>query len=397
MPGTKEKARLKPEYFTRERKMNFTMLLYFILNPAKECLQTRINNFFKHVTGTARQMSEQALSKARAKFDHTPFEAMTRELVRVEYTENTPPTLYGMHIFAVDGTDAPLPQTDELRDKFGIYNKNTALPGMGISGLVDVLNGWIVDAVPAKIHFDEREKLMEHARFLLEQLPEIAKNSLFLLDRNYPSKDLVKFLHGSGFKFLMRIKNNWNISKSAPLGVSETAYCGVKVRIYRFILKGGNIETLMTNAPELTGFEIAVLYRRRWDIEVKFDTLKNKIQLENFSGKTKNAILQDFWASVTLANLVAIAAGEAQSAIDERAILKDNLHKQKANTSQLVASLKDEFVAACMASPKKSSAAIERIIREIERAVIPVRPGRTFSRASGPKKRRFPLVRKSNI
>ncbi|MDR2903379.1 MAG: transposase [Clostridiales bacterium] len=331
--------------------MNFITLLYFILNPAKECLQTRINNFFKHVTGTEERISEQALSKARAKFDHTPFEAMTRELVRVEYTENTPPTLYGLHIFAVDGTDAPLPQTDELRDKFGIYNKNTALPGIGISGLVDVLNGWIVDAIPANIHFDEREKSMEHARFLLEQLPEIAKNSLFLLERNYPSKDLVKFLHGSGFKFLMRIKNNWNITKSVPIGVSETVFHGVKIRIYRFVLKSGAIETLMTNVPKLNGFEIAVLYRKRWDIEVKFDTLKNKIQLESFSGKTKNAVLQDFWASITLANLVAIAENEAQPAIEERAVLKDNLHKQKANTSQLVASLKDAFVAACMTSP----------------------------------------------
>jgi len=396
-PSTKEKARFKPEYFTRERKMDFVDLLYFILNPARECLQVRLNNFFKHVKAASIRMTEQAVSKARNQFDHSPFEKMTRELVRVEYTENMPPTLYGLHIFAGDGSDAQLPRTAELRDEYGVYNKNTTMPGLGISGLIDVLNGWIVDAIPTGLHFDERKKLMEHARFLLEQLPNIANKSLLLLDRNYPSKDIVKFLGGSGIKFLMRIKNNWKIAKRAPIGVSETTYAGAKVRIYRFFLKDGTIETLMTNALGLAGFEIGDLYRRRWGIEVKFDTLKNKIQLENFSGKTKNAVLQDFWASVTLANLAAIASAEAQPAIDERSILKDNKNKQKPNTSQLVAAFKDGFIAACMSPPYLSAAAIDRIIREIEAAVIPVRPGRSFPRNSGPKKRQFPMVRKSNI
>jgi hypothetical protein len=43
---TKEKARLDPKYFTRKRKMPFSSLLQFMLNPAKESLQVKLNNFF---------------------------------------------------------------------------------------------------------------------------------------------------------------------------------------------------------------------------------------------------------------------------------------------------------------------------------------------------------------
>jgi len=341
-------------------------------------------------------MTEQAVSKARNQFDHSPFETMARGLVHMEYTDYKPPTLFGFHLFAVDGTDAVLPQTADLRDEYGVFNKNSSLPGLGISSLTDVLNGWIIDAITAPLHFDERKKLIEHAKFLLEQFPDVAKNTLFLLDRNYPSEEIVKFLNGSGFKFLMRIKNNWKIAHNAPIGVSETTYCGVKVHIYRFFLKDGTIETLMTNALNIPGFEIGVIYRKRWNIEVKFDAVKNKIQLENFSGKTKNAILQDFWASVTLSNLAAIAAAQAQPAIDERAILKENKYDYIPNTSQLVASFKDEFVAACL-NAEKSSDAIDSIIREIELAIVPKRPGRSFPRSKEPKKRQFPMGRKSNI
>jgi IS4 transposase len=98
----------------------------------------------------------------------------------------------------------------------------------------------------------------------------------------------------SGFKFVTRVKNNWKIANRAPIGTSDTTYCGAKVRICRFFLKDGTIETLMANALELFGQQIGRLYRLRWGIEVKFDTLKNKIQPENFSGKTKTRFSRIF-------------------------------------------------------------------------------------------------------
>ena len=46
---TKEMARFEPHYFTRKRSMSFVEILYFMLNPAKESLQTKLNRFFKRI------------------------------------------------------------------------------------------------------------------------------------------------------------------------------------------------------------------------------------------------------------------------------------------------------------------------------------------------------------
>jgi hypothetical protein len=43
------------------------------------------------------------------------------------------------------------------------------------------------------------------------------------------------------------------------------------------------------------------------------------------------------------------------------------------------------------------AAAIDRIIREIELASVPLHPGRSFPRKAGSKKRRFPMGRKSSV
>ena len=45
------------------------------------------------------------------------------------------------------------------------------------------------------------------------------------------------------------------------------------------------------------------LYHLRWGIETKYNDLKNKLQIENFTGITPVAIRQDFFATLYLVNL----------------------------------------------------------------------------------------------
>ena len=68
--STLEESRFRPEYFTRNRLMPFYKLLRFLLSMYKTSSQTALNQFFEKEEVT---MSQQALSKARNKFDHSPF------------------------------------------------------------------------------------------------------------------------------------------------------------------------------------------------------------------------------------------------------------------------------------------------------------------------------------
>lgn len=68
--STLNEGRNKPEYFTRNRKMPFDKLMRFLLSMHKTSTQSALHNFFENKGIT---MSQQALSKARSKINHTPF------------------------------------------------------------------------------------------------------------------------------------------------------------------------------------------------------------------------------------------------------------------------------------------------------------------------------------
>ena len=398
---TKETARFKPEYFTRNRLMPFSDLLMFLLNPAKECLQTRINNYFRVIGKTGMRMTQQALSEARSHFDHSPFEKMARKHVEKEYNGNYPiETWKGYHVFGIDGSSAILPSSPELKEQFGVSGCNSDCASAGVSILCDILHDWIIDASISRYPQDERTSAKSHIDFLTMNMPHLEKK-LILLDRGYPSLDMLKYLDEAKMNYLCRCQKSWLVEvEGAPIGDSAcTLRNGQKIRVYKFILPSGEMETLVTDLFDVHADELPGLYFLRWGVEGKYDVLKNKLELENFSGYTKNSILQDFWVSITLSIIVSIAKKEANEIIQKRNIGKHNTREQKPNVSQLIGSLKDDFVVACrLESDSMRRLAIERVIHEISLAVTTVRPDRPYrKRKILQKKKQYLINRKSNI
>jgi len=375
-----EEARFSERFFTRDRKMPFTEILKFFFDMRKTSLQTRLNNYFKGDIQNV--ISEQAFSKARNNFDHSPFEKMVRRLVEVEYQADNATNMYhGYHILAVDGSYLQLPKTEKLKAEFGTRGQGKTCVSAGISVLYDVLSGFPIDPAIGHSDMNERKECERHIEFISENLPHVAGKSIVLLDRGYPSVSLFEKFGEKGMLFLARCAKNYcKATENAPMGESFAKLeGGFRVRVYKFTLPGGETETLVTNA-DMSGELLPELYAMRWGIEGAYNVLKNVVCVEKFSGKTPNAIRQDFWASMVLMISVAVFKADADGEIEKRQQRKFNKHKYKTRLSDLVVTLRDAFVFETLIAEPDSFDKIKDIIALIAYSASPVRPGRSFTR-----------------
>ena len=384
---TLERSRRQKSAFIRKRKMPFADALTFMLDMRKTTIQTRLNMYFDHKK-KGEPMSQQAFTKLRANFDHTPFVAMLGEIVIEEYSgEYELPLWNGYHLFGVDGSFLQLPRTDELYREFDIYGRKEQCPSAGISVLFDVLHGWVLDPIITRGTMNERTECENHKDFLKEKLPGIANSSIILLDRGYPSENLFKAIEAKGIRFLSRCKSNYCIKTlTAPMGDSIVELNGgLTVRVFKFTLPSGEIETLLTNLFELPAENLPVLYALRWGVETAYFRFKRELCVEKFSGKTPNSIRQDFWVSMVLLYSVAVFQREADDAVRKRQKGKNLKAQNRARTSDLIITLRDRFVFATLCGrPMIAGFEIKRIINTMARAISPVRPGRSFPRVHRP-------------
>jgi len=382
-PKTLNIARLKENSFTRNRGMPFPDAVSFLLDMRKTTLQTRLNIYFKNVKG-GEPISQQSFSELRMNFDHSPFETMVRGLVREEYSgQYELPRWNGYHIFAVDGSYLQLPRVDVLRKEFGVRGRGGSCPSAGISVLYDVLHGWALNPVMTTADMHERVECEKHIDFLCDEMAHIKEKSIVILDRGYPSFDLIEKLQKSGITFVARCSSQSILEiNTAPMGDSVAVLKnGVSVRIIKFKLSSGETETLVTNLFGLTETLFPELYSLRWGIETAYFRLKRELCIEKFSGKTPNSILQDFWAGMVLIIMVAIFQQEADTAIRERQKNKSVKHMNRARTSDLIVTLRDQFIFAVLCGRSiLADIVIEEVIHTLARVVSPVRPGRAFPR-----------------
>jgi hypothetical protein len=380
---TLELARLVENSFTRRRGMPFSDALRFLLDMRKTTLQTRLNLFFQNVKG-GDPISQQAFSKLRMNFDHSPFETMVRVLVGKEYSGRYELPLWnGYHLFGVDGSYLQLPRVDILRNEYGTRGRGSTCPCAGISILYDVLHGWVLDPIIAKADRNERVECEKHIDFLCRKLAHIAKNSILLLDRGYPSLDLLEKLQNSGLKFLARCNSQFlSEINDAPMGDSAvTLKNGHSVRVIKVTLPSGEVETLVTNLFDLPESVFPELYALRWGVETAYFRLKQELCIEKFSGKTPNSIRQDFWASMVLLNAVSVFQNQADQAVQERQKGKSLKHVNRARTSDLIVILRDRFIFANLCGhPTLAAWESDDVIKSLARVVSPVRPGRSFPR-----------------
>ena len=104
-------------------------------------------------------------------------------------------TFKGFRIFAGDGSDFVLPETDEIREEIGVKDtwmkKNSSQAKF--SSIMDVLNGYILDGILGKHKEDELQLMHEN----LKNIKGLVNytTSIFTFDRGYVRQDRVYRLH----------------------------------------------------------------------------------------------------------------------------------------------------------------------------------------------------------
>ena len=105
-------------------------------------------------------------------------------------------------LFGIDGTRLNLPCTDELSNLYGTQKSQGAPQVQAlVSCVYGLLNGIIADVRFAPCKSSERDAAKDMITSF--HLPNV-ENPVFIMNRGYPSAELIDAIMKTGYKFIMR-------------------------------------------------------------------------------------------------------------------------------------------------------------------------------------------------
>ncbi|WP_171597619.1 IS4 family transposase [Marinifilum caeruleilacunae] len=380
--------------FTRDRVLTFSTTLLFMMNFLRKSLAIEIFNFVKNIK--TQSFSKSAFVQCRKKINPLVFKELSQVLTREFYTDNDESVKLwkGFRLLAVDGSRISLPDTKELRSKYGATKNQTATSVVQarMSVLYDVLNNYVIDGKIAPLTIGEKSMAIEH-------LAHTKSNDLVIYDRGYPSFDLIYEHLQLKIDCLIRVKVSFsNASKNfvesgkyscvidmqpgKNISLKHKNYTkndSAKVRLIRVDLPDGTTEVLMTTLLCSKTYPTGVfkdLYLKRWGVENYYDELKNKIKVELFSGYSDQCIQQDFNAALFISNIQTLMVAELNEELQEKQKTK---YKYKVNSNLSYGFLKDRIVELFLSNKEMDVVFLE--LKEIfSKNLIPIRPNRNFNR-----------------
>jgi hypothetical protein len=231
------------------------------------------------------------------------------------------------------------------------------------------------------------------------------KKFLIIADRGYPSYDLMETLIDRGFSYILRLSESWSyIIPRMHATYDKNFDYDLKGKTYPFrLLKielGDKTEYLATNLDNtaLTLEEAKHIYSLRWNIETFYSFVKTELELENFSGKTKNAVLQEFYATMTIANVCLCFINDADDVIAAEQENTNRIYKHQANRRQCVGHIVNKFMDCIFTnSSRKRERLWKEVMRYCESFSEPIRPGRNPTRKLPRDKKFYTNARKPGL
>lgn len=392
--------RLGQKSFTRERKLTFDKTVLLIANLCKKTLSIEIENFFEKIEKNP--CTTAAFCQQRLKLDPVFFYSWNKVLCQNFYEEykNFIKKWKGYRLIGCDGSNISLVNKPELQEIFGGQSNQSCsfVQAKTIYGF-DVLNNIILFPMIAPYRYGELRMTYD----MIEK-GDIQKDMLLIFDRNFSNYKMVALLEfkETSIKYLIRVKESLIFARAfiasnkksqvieifpSPASVNGLKECGyivnsqtpLKVRLVRVELPDSKIEVLMTNLWEEEGHpaeEFKGLYAMRWGVETNIGFQKNIMQLETMSGLTAISVIQDFFATVFIANLHSLLINDAQEKLDESG--KENKYPLKVNNNKSFGKLKGEIVNIFFKNNPQEI--LTKLTRDFMRYPLPVRKNRSFER-----------------
>lgn len=376
------KHSLEQNAFTRNRKLSFQDIIYFILGLPRKSLSTELDLFFEEQEYS---VSKQAFSKARYKIASQAFEDIFYMSTDIFQFTRQAKTLDGYRVFAIDGSDIAVDHNKNNATEFGVKtNNHSSYPMARLSALYDITNDLIVDIQFTGISVGERE----HAHRLLSSKALTTSKkykNLIIFDRGYPSRALIHELEDKGLFYLIRCSHSFLLCVNECLDgdhIVVDTYRGRSTKIRVIKDTTGEephifVSNLFGDAQDTKYHQD--LYHRRWEIETKYGELKTRMHLENFSGKNPQAIRQDLYAALFISNLSSLIKSFAETDIEEE--LTNDKHQYQLNRSFIIGKV-CQYVKhlSSLSKPRKK---FTMLIIRIQAMRSIIRPERHFKRISG--------------
>ena len=171
------------------------------------------------------------------------------------------------------------------------------------------------DNMPCLVRYTESAK---HDHCLLSEV-HLETGSFITFDKGYVDYNEYERFTREGFFYVTRLKDNAKYETGAEFDIPDQADNGI-LKDEEIILKHGELKhrtrkiaywdsenkrlfEFITNNFELEAEKIALIYKKRWQIELLFKQLKQNFPLKYFFGDNQNAIEIQIWV-VMLANLL---------------------------------------------------------------------------------------------
>ena len=362
--------------FTRQRKLPFTVVLTFLLRKSVKSLQRVLNEWCRD---TDELISASALSQARQKFRHTAFIELLEEcVIKPTYHDMNHKRFKGRRLLAIDGSTLRLPTSAELIKAFGTVRYMNGRQEVACdnveakaSVLYDVLN-----EIPlaGSIHPGRTNDILAS----LQHLEKLEAGDILMADRGFGSYAFFAEITARKADFIVRIKEKTyadyhqlftdssrtdivaDIERPSRFHDDSELPRNMRMRFIRIVLADGEVEVLATSLVDQKRYplkDFKRLYFKRWRIETFFQAIKSRLAVDNFTGRTVEAIKQDFFSTLFVSGLETILSAEVNGEL----AAKRTRYRQQVNKAISFHAIKDSIILLMFAPPPDFEERVRRL------------------------------------